>query len=201
MIEIYSGRGGYVVFRPNGAWAFVHDVLPSSWIHISGSGLTVWTHPWAALPEGALWIPTVRAFAAPWADGNGPLPEDGLPWGPHGRQLVLRGPMQCRALGAWASFRLLEGEAAIAAAKDAIRAHNCARLLLSDTGPFACRAYDARRAVREAAWRLVRHDQRDVLMAQVRDDRVMIADGDWIAAAETIEEAIAAMAAAISAYT
>ena len=187
--DLYSGAGAYVLLRGE-EWAFAHDLLPDAWIRVSGSGLTVSLRPWAKLPTGMIWVPRVRAFAAPWEwEGAGPDPRD-LPRDPNGEPMVLAGPVRCTARGAWAHFRLLRGTAAVEAAQDAIRARLCARMLLKASHAFVCGAWEARHVVPRLEWTIREHDRRIVLVAE-HDGRTLVAADEWVAAAASFEEAVA----------
>jgi hypothetical protein len=194
-VEIFSGRGAYVVLRPSGEWAFVHDLLPDAWFRASGTGLTCMLRPWARLPRGATWVPTARSVGSPWRyDATGPDPE-ALPRDEAGQRLVLVGPVRCDWQRAGREFRLLRGKAAVAAAREAVRANMLARLLLDGASPIAVRAWDARIAVSQVDWDVWEHDEAVYMIAR-HGERVLLADNDWVAGASSVEEALAALAVA-----
>ena len=193
MTEIYSGRGAYVLLRPDGSWAFAHDLLPNPWFRASGSGLTVSLRPWARLPGGSLWVPTARAVGAPWRHSTaGPDPETVLPRGPNGEPLVLSGPVRCTWDRAHHEFQLLRGDEAISAARESVRVNTLTRLLLDGQSPIAVRAYDARIAVSQLDWEVLERDEAFYLTASY-GKRALVADNDWVAAASSIDEALAAL--------
>jgi hypothetical protein len=191
--ELYSGRGAYVVLRPQ-SWVFAHDLLPHSWWRASGTGLTCWLRPWARLPREAVWVPTARSVGNPWRyDAVGPDPERILPRDENGNRLVLVGPVRCEWAQAKHEFRLLRGDAAVEAAQASVRANMLARLLLSRGSPIAVGAFDARIAISELDWEASEGGR---LSARTKDGRILIADGDWVAAGDELFETIAALEAA-----
>jgi hypothetical protein len=191
--EIYSGAGAYVLLRGD-EWAFAHDVIPDAWVRTSGSGLTVFLRPWARLPAGALWVPTVRAIGWPWRyQAEGPNPRDVLPRDENGDQLALAGPVRCEATRARHEFQLLRGQAAIEAAQASVRVNSFARLLLEGSYPFATSAFDARIAITAVdKWEVLEHEDRVLLVARYRE-RVLVAGDDWVAAAGSLDDAIKAL--------
>jgi hypothetical protein len=68
-----------------------------------------------------------------------------------------------------------------------------ARLLLSRGAPIAVRAYDARIAVASLTWEAPEDGR---LNARTKDGRILIADGDWVAAGDELLEVVAALEAA-----
>jgi hypothetical protein len=66
-----------------------------------------------------------------------------------------------------------------------------ARLLLEGRGPIAVRAFDARIAVSACSWEATERDGAPVLVARTEAGRWLAAAGDWVAAADSSEEAVA----------
>jgi hypothetical protein len=189
MIELYSGAGAYVLLHSDG-WIFAHEVLPDPWLRTSGSGLTVTLRPWAKLPVGAIWVPTVRAIGNPWRyNATGPDPAS-LPRNEAGEPLALAGPVRCKWHRAQFEFRLLVGTAAIEAAQESIRANSFARMLLEGQNPVAIAAHDARIAVASLDWEARWHNEEWILVAHTEGGRWLAAADGWVAAAATEDEAI-----------
>jgi hypothetical protein len=100
--------------------------------------------------------------------------------------------MHCEARYASANFSLLRGEAAVEATQRAIRARVFARFLLRGSHPIAVSAFDARIAVSRLEWAVRDHGNRTYLVAE-HDGRILVAGGDWVAAAGSLDEALKAL--------